>query len=101
MPPFWGARGANPSKQILKLHIISSLGFVWNLDSTRHWNSKFRMLIYNKWGQLIFESNSQDYGWDGYYKNRLAPTGVYVYKLELRYSDGRDVVKIGDLTLLR
>ncbi|MEQ6168931.1 PKD domain-containing protein [Ekhidna sp. MALMAid0563] len=62
---------------------------------------RFRMLIYNKWGQLVFESNSQDVGWDGYYRNQLAPSGVYVYKLELRYSDGRDVIKVGDVTLIR
>ena len=61
----------------------------------------FRMLIYNKWGELIFETNSQDRGWDGYYKNRLSPAGVYVYKLELRFSDGRDLIKVGDVTLIR
>lgn len=63
--------------------------------------TKFRMLIYNKWGELLFESNSQNVGWDGYYKGRLAPSGVYVYKLELRYSDGQDVVKVGDVTLIK
>ncbi len=62
---------------------------------------RFRMLIYNKWGELIFESTSQEQGWDGYYKNRLSPAGVYVYKLELRFSDGRDLIKVGDVTLIR
>ncbi len=62
---------------------------------------RFRMLIYNKWGELIFESNSQDRGWDGYYQNKLSPSGVYVYKLELRFSDGRDLTKVGDVTLIR
>ena len=62
---------------------------------------RFRMLIYNKWGELIFESNTQNRGWDGYYKNRLSPAGVYVYKLELRFSDGRDLTKVGDVTLIR
>lgn len=62
---------------------------------------KFQMFIYNKWGEMVFESNFKDKGWDGYYKNRLAPAGVYVYKLELRFSDGRDVVKVGDVTLIR
>lgn len=62
---------------------------------------RFRMLIYNKWGELIFESNSQDQGWDGYYRGKLAPSGAYVYKLELRFSDGKDIVKVGDVTLIR
>ena len=62
---------------------------------------KFRMLIYNKWGQLLFESDSKMKGWDGHFQNQLSPSGVYVYKLELRFSDGRDVVKGGDVTLIR
>lgn len=62
---------------------------------------RFRMFIYNKWGELIFESNSQDRGWDGYYQSKLAPSGAYVYKLELRFSDGRDIIKVGDVTLIR
>ncbi|WP_462249211.1 PKD domain-containing protein [Ekhidna sp.] len=62
---------------------------------------RFKMFIYNKWGELIFQSNSQDKGWDGYYRGQLAPSGAYVYKLELRFSDGRDFVKVGDVTLIR
>ncbi|SNS78464.1 gliding motility-associated C-terminal domain-containing protein [Ekhidna lutea] len=62
---------------------------------------RFRMLIYNKWGELIFESNSKDIGWDGYYQGKLAPSGVYVYKLEIRYSDGSDFTTVGDVTLIR
>lgn len=62
---------------------------------------RFKMFIYNKWGELVFESRSQNQGWDGYYKNNLAPSGVYVYKLELRFSDGQDVIKVGDVTLIR
>ncbi|MEO9872984.1 PKD domain-containing protein [Ekhidna sp.] len=62
---------------------------------------RFRMFIYNKWGELIFESSSQSKGWDGYYRNKLAPSGVYVYKLELRFSDGKDIIKVGDVTLIR
>ncbi|MEQ9403632.1 MAG: PKD domain-containing protein [Cyclobacteriaceae bacterium] len=62
---------------------------------------RYKMYIYNKWGQLLFQTNNQNIGWDGYYKGKLAPAGVYVYKLELRYSDGRDEIKAGDVTLIR
>lgn len=61
----------------------------------------FRMLIFNKWGQLLFESNDQQVGWDGYYKGKLMPMDVYVYRLELSFSDGRTEVKLGDVTLVR
>ena len=63
--------------------------------------TKFRMLIYNKWGQLLFESTTQTKGWDGYYNGKMAPAGVYIYKLELKYSSGQEIVKVGDLTLIR
>ncbi len=63
--------------------------------------TKFRMLIYNKWGQLLFESNDQTVGWNGYFQGRLQPADVYVYRLEVEYSDGREQVKVGDVTLIR
>lgn len=63
--------------------------------------TKFRMLIYNRWGQQLFESHDKTRGWDGYYKGTLQPADVYVYRLELTYSDGREQVKVGDITLVR
>jgi gliding motility-associated-like protein len=48
---------------------------------------EFNMQIFDRWGNLIFESNSSNIGWDGYDKNgRLLPAGVYVYKLTIRLS---------------
>lgn len=61
----------------------------------------FEMLIYNKWGQLLFRSTSQEQGWDGYFQGRLMPADVYVYKLYLTFSDGRKAEQIGDVTLVR
>ena len=62
----------------------------------------FRMLIYDRWGNLLFESWDKNIGWDGYDKNgNLLPMGVYVYKLDLRYEDGNSGVRIGDVTLIR
>ncbi|MBV6645373.1 MAG: PKD domain-containing protein [Cyclobacteriaceae bacterium] len=61
----------------------------------------FAMLIYNKWGQLIFKSENQQTGWDGYFDGKLMPADVYVYRLELTYSNGEKVVRLGDVTLVR
>ena len=63
--------------------------------------NKFKMLIYNKWGELLFESDNQQTGWNGYYQGRLMPTDVYVYRLEIIFSDGREAIRIGDVTLVR
>ncbi len=57
--------------------------------------------IYNRWGQLIFQSSSKREGWDGTYKGKLQPTDVYGYTLDAELSDGKKVRKTGDITLLR
>ncbi len=63
---------------------------------------EFNMQIFDRWGNLIFESNSANVGWDGYDKNgRLLPMGVYVYKLTIRLSDGQRSTQIGDVTMIR
>ncbi len=57
--------------------------------------------IYNRWGQLVFESNTPYIGWDGTYKGTLQPMDVYTYTLDAQFSDGNHVVKKGDITLIR
>lgn len=42
----------------------------------------YHLVIYNRWGQLIFESNRQDYQWDGTYHGYKAPIGSYVYSID-------------------
>jgi len=39
----------------------------------------FQMMIYTRWGEVIFESHSQDKHWDGTYHGELCPVGVYDY----------------------
>jgi gliding motility-associated-like protein len=63
---------------------------------------EFQMQIFDRWGNLLFESKDKNIGWDGYDKNgRALPAGVYVYKLVLRLSDGQRTTKIGDVTLIK
>jgi gliding motility-associated-like protein len=63
---------------------------------------EFQMMIFDRWGNLLFESKDKDVGWDGYDKNgKPLPAGVYVYKLVLRLSDGQRTTKIGDVTLIK
>lgn len=57
--------------------------------------------IYNRWGQLVFQSNDPYIGWDGTYKGALQPMDVYGYTLEAQYSDGTHATKKGDITLIR
>ena len=62
---------------------------------------QFHMMIFNRWGELIFESFDINVGWDGYYRNQLCQQDVYVYKVKITWIDGSKVVKAGDITLFR
>ena len=57
--------------------------------------------IYNRNGQLVFETNSRFGAWDGTFKGQLQPMDVYVYTLEVQFVDGRKLSKRGDITLIR
>ncbi|HZE85666.1 MAG TPA: PKD domain-containing protein [Puia sp.] len=57
--------------------------------------------IYNRWGQLVFESNDRNLGWDGTYRGVVQPMDVYGYTLEAEYFDGTRATKKGDITLIR
>jgi len=61
----------------------------------------YNLQIYDRWGNLIFESTSSVVGWDGYNKEgKLMPAGVYVYKLTVRFSDSQRTTTVGDITML-
>lgn len=64
-------------------------------------SEEYELNIFNKWGELLFISKDIKIGWDGYYRGELCKQDVYVYKIKVRYSDGRSESHVGDLTLLR
>ena len=41
--------------------------------------NSYELRVFNEWGQQIFNSNSQDTGWDGTYKRKDQPAGSYVF----------------------
>lgn len=45
--------------------------------------SSYRLLIFNRWGEVIFETADFQQGWNGIHKGQLVPQGVYYYKLEI------------------
>lgn len=62
---------------------------------------KYRLEIFNRWGELVFVSDDVRRGWDGWYKGAPAKQDVYVWKCHATFSDGRDAMLKGDVTLLR
>jgi gliding motility-associated-like protein len=62
---------------------------------------KLEMRIFNQWGQEIVLITSRNQGWDGKYKGKPQPVGVYAYALQAVMTDGRTVKMKGSITLLR
>lgn len=62
---------------------------------------EYRLQIFNRWGEFIFESIDINIGWDGYYKGALCKQDVYVYKATGTFSNGKKFILAGDVTLLR
>ncbi|PWH86467.1 LamG-like jellyroll fold domain-containing protein [Brumimicrobium oceani] len=65
----------------------------------------YKLEVYNRWGELIFESNDANYGWDGTYgasQIKFAPEGAYLWKIsfkKLRNEESKEI--IGSVSLLR
>ena len=64
-----------------------------------------KMDIFNRWGNLIFTAenatlgnNSQ--GWNGQFKGKRLPAGVYVYVIEIEYGNGTTGIYSGDVSLV-
>lgn len=63
--------------------------------------TEYQLLVFNRWGELLFETTDPSRGWDGYYKGRLCQQDVYVYKIQAKFADGENITRIGDINLLR
>lgn len=63
--------------------------------------ASFKLAIYNRYGQRIYQTNDQSASWDGLYKNKYADAGTYFYYLQYKNGFGTTIEKKGDLTLLR
>jgi len=61
----------------------------------------YTLSIFNRWGELIFETQNIDEGWDGYYRGKLCQQDAYVWKITGNYVTGENFAKVGDVTLIR
>ena len=62
---------------------------------------KVRLRVYNRWGELIFESTNFAYGWDGIYKGIPQDMDTYIYYLDATLVNGEEIAKKGNITLIR
>ncbi len=57
--------------------------------------------IFDRWGNLVFETNDIKQGWNGLYKNSMVDPGVFVYYLEGTCPNGGDVFLKGNVTVIK
>ncbi|MBX7093075.1 MAG: PKD domain-containing protein [Flavobacteriales bacterium] len=62
---------------------------------------EYEMLVFNRWGELIFETHNPNTGWDGTHKGEPAKQDVYVWKVKAFDHRGVQHDYIGHITLLR
>ncbi len=62
---------------------------------------EYELIIFNRWGELIFASRDFDRAWDGTINERDAPEGVYVYKVSAKDELGRSFSEKSTVTLTR
>jgi len=63
--------------------------------------SQLHFVVYNRWGQQVFESRDINHGWDGTFQGQKAEIGVYGYFVSGVVEDGKLVSKRGTVTLVR
>ena len=60
-----------------------------------------RFLVFNQWGQKVFETTNIQGGWDGKQDGKLQPSGVYMYVATIGLLSGEEITKKGSVNLIR
>jgi len=64
--------------------------------------ANFKMQVFNRWGQVIFETSATDgRGWDGRFNDKDQPQGVYIYRIDVVMKNLASEHYTGNVTLLR
>jgi len=61
----------------------------------------FEMRIYNRWGEKVFETTDPVAEWDGSYKGKMEETAVFDYYMKATLITGDEIVKKGNISLMR
>jgi gliding motility-associated-like protein len=63
--------------------------------------SSLNIKVYNRWGNIVFETSDKSIGWDGQFLGIDQEAAVYVYQITATMSNGEEKVFKGDVTLIR
>ena len=57
--------------------------------------------IFDRWGEMVFESYDVTVGWDGTFSGKTLPPDVFVYEADITFIDGSKKLAKGSVTLVR
>jgi gliding motility-associated-like protein len=57
--------------------------------------------IFDRWGSMIFSTDTPYFSWDGTYNGKNCISGIYAYQAIVIYSDGKKKIKTGNISLIR
>ena len=69
--------------------------------------ASIRMVIHDRWGELLFETDDLEVGWDGTYRGELVKNDMYVWRMEYRFYTDKDgtigvqQTQMGHITVMR
>lgn len=62
----------------------------------------YSLSIYNRWGEILFESKDHKVGWDGTYDDKLCPVGTYTWTISFKDSKSdKKITKTGHVEIIK
>ncbi|MBI3519670.1 MAG: PKD domain-containing protein [Bacteroidetes bacterium] len=63
---------------------------------------EYKFMVFNRWGEMIYQTDDTNAGWDGTYKNAKSPQDVYIWKCEFKNTVSKEYEShVGHVTLIR
>lgn len=61
----------------------------------------YSFVVFDRWGEKVFETDQSSNAWDGTYHGKVVPAGIYVYHLTYRFEMAPELVRCGTVTIIR
>lgn len=59
------------------------------------------MMIFNRWGEILFQNTDQSAQWDGYYQQDVCQDGLYFYQVKIKANNLKIYYKNGTIHLIK
>jgi gliding motility-associated-like protein len=108
--PILGEAVSNEIQLLKTLNLYYPKAFTPNNDNLndifavfgqKEYMARFELKIFNRWGELMYTTDSIEKGWDGKFKGVLQPEGTYAFVAKITDLAGRTFDRSGSFVLLR